>query len=184
MKKFMLIIISVIMLFSACNSKSVQTQIDPAEEFDGITFGMTKDEIINFLGKEPDIIFETDDDDRDYNDIWYMHEEHFNISDVDVIYSLKRDANVLCRVDYSFPNDEYTPNQFMNDYNAVKEEILRRYPGEVQIDSQYSDRTILNISTENRRVVFSANDNLYMHISIEEYRPGSDSTRSDSDIEE
>ena len=170
------------MFFTACEKSSPQ-QIDPSEEFGGIMFGMTQDEIISLVGKEPDIISSTDDNDLDDYTIWYMHEEYleecFNISDVHVVYWLKKDDNKLCCVDYSFYYNGQ--KQFKDAYETVKAEILRRYPGDIQIDSRYNNYVTIKINTENRHVVFYANEDLYMNIQINEYRPGIDPPR---DIDE
>ena len=172
MKKIMLIIISVVILFSACEKQTKyvpdsaakitvntsKTQIDPAEEFGGITFGMTKDEVISFLDKDTYYVFESNDGFFvNYIECWY--EEQFNISDAVVEYRYKDDGVIYC-IAYNYVYYEPEQEQFMNDYAIIMEEILRRYPEEIWISSKYNktdDVITLEINTENRSII------LYVH---------------------
>ena len=180
MKRIMLIIISVIMLFSACGNQtdnsveeSIQTQIVPSEEFGGITFGMTDYEVVSILGKNPDFALET------YFGYW--NEEHFNLSNANVTYYFEENSNMLWRVHYDYYYDESEQERFMNDYEVIKEEILRRYPEEIWTYSnnyENAEHSSLTIYTENRSIFLHASTD-YLHISmlIEVFRPGIDNTR-------
>ncbi|MCH5348402.1 MAG: hypothetical protein J1E40_03700 [Oscillospiraceae bacterium] len=179
MKKIMLILISVIMLFSACDNQtdnsveeSIQTQIDPTEEFGGITFGMTQDEVINLIGEKPYSTYGSDDIDSDYNYIVYHDKEHFTAVASSVTYCFKRDDGALRRMVYDYSYNE-------SDYESIKEEIIRRYPEEI-CTYFFNDETDLTIYTENRSIFFHAS-NLHISIFIDEYRPGVYDTRSDTE---
>ena len=182
MKKIMLIIISVVMLFSSCEKQTEnitdttaeisvdapKTQIDPAEEFGGITFGMTKDEVVNFLGKKPDFTYESNDEYTAYNYMEYWNEEQLNISNADVQYRYDKDYALHC-VKFFYNYDESAQEQFMNDYEVIKEEILKRYPEETWIYS-YNYKTVLTIYTENRRIFLNDSiDVSRISVMIEEY---------------
>ena len=114
MKKIVLIIISVVMLFTACEKQtenitdtsietSAPTQIDPSEEFDGVLFGMSNYEIISVLGKKPDFIRKRNDE-QSSGFIEYWDEEHFNVSNADVTYYYEYDQ--IIQFDYSYHYDE------------------------------------------------------------------------------
>lgn len=182
MNKIMLIFISVVMLFTACGNQtdnsieeSVQTQIDPAEEFGGITFGMTQEEVIEFLERKPDVIYESDDEDVESKYIEYWYEEHFNVSNAFVSYSFKKDNDILYFVDYVYNYDESEQEQFMNDYGIIKKEILRRYPKEIWIDNYNDENDIystMDIYTENRSISLGIYPKLLIIlVTIEEYNP-------------
>ncbi|MCH5348401.1 MAG: hypothetical protein J1E40_03695 [Oscillospiraceae bacterium] len=178
MKKIMLLFISVIVLFTACGKQtdnsveeSIQTQIDPAEEFDGITLGMTKEEIISILGKKPDLIHE-----RTYEyssgHMEYWGEDHFNVSNADVKYYYEND--ILNYIEYNYNYDDPEQEQFLNDLAIIKEEILRRYPEEIR--KYFSeDETILTILTENRSIfLYTFTNTLSIDVRISEYDPTED----------
>ena len=186
MKKFVLIIISVIMLFSACvnqtenitdtttesyiETSAPKTQIDPAEEFGGITFGMTQDEVLSIVGKKPDYTLET------YFGYW--NEEHFNVSNAIVWYSFKKDNDKLCFIGYDYSYDESEQEQLMNDYAIIKDEILRRYPEEIWIDNYTDENDLYSITyiyTENRCISLGLFPKLLnIDVSIEEYNSDTD----------
>ncbi|MCH5192920.1 MAG: hypothetical protein J1F11_03090, partial [Oscillospiraceae bacterium] len=183
-----------VMLFSSCEKQTEnitdttakisaytpKTQIDPDEEFDGITFGMTDYDIIAFLGKKPDFIHKTDDE-LSIENIDYLHEEHFNISNAYVEYHFN-DDHVLNEIKYFYTYDESEQEQLMNDYEVIKEEILRRYPEEISTFF-FEDETFLMIYTENRNILFSVSTDYYfINLSIEEYRAGIDPPRPDTPI--
>ena len=188
MKKIVLILIAVVMLFAACENRTenapdstaeisvntATTQIDPAEEFGGITFGMTQEEVISFHEKEPDFIYEPDSNSFDYNYISYDAEEYFNVIADAVTYCFKREDGALRRmvIDYSYNE---------SDYKVIKEELIRRYPEE--ICTYFSnDETDLTIYTENRSIFFHAS-NSHISIFVDEYIPGIYDTRSDAEEE-
>lgn len=187
MKKIVLIIISVIMLFSACRNStestvdssvenSAPTQIDPSEEFDGVLFGMSYYEIISVLGKKPDFIRKRNDE-QSSGFIEYWDEEHFNVGNADVTYYYEYDQ--IIRFDYSYHYDESEQEQFMNDFAAIKDEILRRYPEEIQTYYNYENEddgdSSIHIKTENRAIILDAHPNiLWINVWIRERDPNED----------
>lgn len=192
MKKIMLIFISVVMLFTACEKQtenitdtsieaSAPTQIDPSEEFDGVLFGMTKDEVIGFLGKDPDFIFEPDDNSYDYNYIAYHDEEHFNVSAAAITYCFTRYDGALRRMIYEFSRDESEHEQLISDCEVIKEEIINRYPEEICTFFS-DDETDLTIYTENRSIFLHVGNTL-IRVFVDEYLPGIYDTRYDEEDE-
>ena len=197
MKKIMLIIFSVTMLFTACEKQTEnitdttakisaytpKTQIDPADEFDGITFGMTKDEIISFLKKEPKFTVE-DDSKYTINHIEYWDEEHFNVSNAVVEYRYKNDQALLY-ISYNYYYNDSEQEQFMNDYEIIKEEILRRYPEQIWVDydiKEDNDKIAMTIYTENRIIDFDVyTDILWIKVIISEYEPTEDTPQTQID---
>ena len=178
MKKIMSIIISVVFLFSSC-SKSAPIQIDPSEEFNGITFGMAPEELISFLEKEPDIISKTDDGlFIDYIEFW--NEEHFNVSNAEVMYCFTIDTDILDCIVYFYCYDESEQEQVLNDYKIIKEEILRRYPEEIwtySYNNENDEIPTLIIHTENREILLCTfPDMLKIGVMIEEHHPENDTS--------
>ncbi|MCH5192971.1 MAG: hypothetical protein J1F11_03350 [Oscillospiraceae bacterium] len=174
MKKIMLIIISVVMLFAACKNStenitnttaesyietSAPTQINPAEEFNGITLGMTKDEIINTLGKQPDRVTNSN--------IKYNNESYFNIENAEVSYFINDVYGLIfVSATYHYPTGS---EQKMIDYTSIKEELFKRYPQETFTEFSEEDNN-LKFNTENRYVSLSAadEDSLYVIIGIDD----------------
>ena len=123
MKKIMLILISVVMLFTACD-KSSPKPIDPAEEFNGVLFGMTKEEVINVLGRQPD------DASNKYNDsITYKNEIYFGINNTDISYFFADDGG-LKGIIFHFYLSESTQDGNPIDLDLIKKELLKLYPEE------------------------------------------------------
>ena len=167
MKRILLILISVVMLFTACEKSSPQ-QLDPAEEFDGITFGMTKDEIISSLGKEPDSISEA-------GTIWYMGEEFYNVSNASIDYFFDDYGKFYYIVVYYFDS-----KQVWNDYDVIKETVLKNYPPKTYNPRiyDYGEDDVLDYNTENRSIFLSLLDgDISLRISVAEQTvPSQDDT--------
>ena len=158
MKKIMFILISVIMIFTACKNSSdnisnipVQTQIDPTEEFGGITFGMTKEEVIDIHGREPDETFE-------HGTIIYKNETFFNIGNAQANYAFDDNGKLYTIfISYTYYKDS-EDNSFKDDYDSIKEEFSIRYP-DLKKDLTYPEEPInyeedeLWAHTDNRSVI-------------------------------
>ena len=166
MKKIMSIIISVVMLFSACGNQtdnlveeSVQTQIATAEEFDGITFGMTKDEVITIIGREPDDSYENIDKDG-YN-IRYDSQIFLNITTYHVDYTFDENDNldsIWAIYDYF---DESEKEQMPIDLDHVKEELSKYYPENTLTRTDEKDN-VLFLFTESRMICLETLDNSFI----------------------
>lgn len=171
MKKIILIIISVVMLFTACEKSSPQ-QIDPSEEFGGITFGMTQDEIISFLGIESNIISETDYNDFDYstaittNSIWRMNAEFYNVSDAFITYNFDDYGKF-----YKITVDYFDSKQVFSDYAIIKETVLKNYPPKTYNPRiyDYGEDDLLDYNTENRSIFLRLLDgDISLYIKVNE----------------
>lgn len=168
MKKIMFIILSAVMLFTACEKSSPQ-QIDPAEEFGGITFGMTKDEIIDFLGKEPFSISETDNNALDYNNIWYLYEEFYNVSSSLITYYFDDYGKF-----YKITVDYFDSKQVFSDYAVIKETVLKNYPPKTYNPRiyDYGEDDVLDYNTENRSIFLRLLDgDISLYIEVTEQTP-------------
>ena len=171
MKKFVLIIISVIMLFSACvnqtenitdtttesciETSAPKTQIDPAEEFGGVLFGMTKDEVIAALGREPDYTYSSG------NSISYKRQVFFNVAVDGVDYDFDENGNL----DYIFITCSYrsAKEQMPIDIERIKEELSKRYPEYPEKTKTYiyENSEDLSLFTENRLISLNIYDDLF-----------------------
>ena len=151
MKRIMLILISVIMLFSACEKQtdnsveeSIQTQIDPSEEFDGVIFGMTRDEIVDMLGTEPLL------DGSNY--LSYYDVVFLGVDNASVEYYFT-DEGKLNRIFITY-NCLLDPEKDTSaDYAAIKEELLKYYPESTRLyvtEHDYVEH--IEFATSNRKV--------------------------------
>ena len=141
----------------------LQLQVGPAEEFDGITFDMTKNEIIELLGQPDNIVKRNTGTVLAVNCIEYFDKIYFNVSN-DLIRYVFDENDVLSRVDYLSFYDESNREQLMKDYESIKEELLKRYPEE--ICTYFSnEETDLMLDTPNRSVSLSADTELLILMS-------------------
>ena len=158
MKKIMLILISVIMLFAACENRTenapdssaetsvntAPTQIDPAEEFDGVLFGMTKDEIINALGTKP--LFDGSDY-LSYYDVVFL-----GVDNASVEYDFT-DEGKLNRIFITYNCLHDSEKDTSADYAAIKEELLKYYPENTRLYvTEYDYGEHIEFATSNRKV--------------------------------
>ena len=165
MKKIMLVMISVVMLFSACGNQtnnsvveSTQTQIDPAEEFGGVIFGMTLEEVSNAIDEDADYI----DDDF----IVYLHKTFFNVSNASIDYRFDDYGKF-----YSISVDYLDSKQVWNDYDVIKETVLKNYPPKTYNPRiyDYGEDDVLDYNTENRSIFLCLLDgDISLRISVAE----------------
>lgn len=189
MKRIVLIIISIVMLFSSCEKQTEnipdttaeisvdasKTQIDPIEEFDGVLFGMSSYEIISVLGKKPDLIQKRNyEHSPSYMEYW--DEDHFNVSNAKVTYYCEYDH--VMKIYYDFNYDDSEQEQYLNDFAIIKEEILRRYPEEIRTydyNDEDDDSITYIIHTENRSIYLNTFTDIFtIDVSITEYDPAED----------
>ena len=137
MKKIMLILISVIMLFTAC--KETSTEPNAYEEnFNGITFGMTKEEVIAIIGRAPDY-------DYDPN-IKYKNQIFFDVTTSYVSYHFDENSKLYCIFAVYKSYDESEKEQMSIDLAHVKDELSEYYP----------ENTLTRIDeTDNERFLFT-----------------------------
>ena len=156
MKKIMLILISVVMLFTACE-KSSPTQIDPLEEFGDVMFGMSKEEVINTLGTNPD----------DENELYitYNDKTFFKVNNAEIDYVFDDYSNLYMISVYYFYSIDVEQEQILNDYASIKETLLENYPFKKHgYYEDEDDRTIY--STENRSIdLYHNNHAIFLSIS-------------------
>lgn len=114
MKKIMLVLIAVIMLFTACSKN-----VNPIEKYSNVHFGMTKDEVTKALGT-PKIVDNEAGMSYEYaNQKWFglkgENSTQYIFNDDDLLYSIM--------VFYKMDNSE----QYKTAYSAVKNEITNYY---------------------------------------------------------
>ena len=157
MKKSMLILISVVMIFTACDKSSTKT-IDPAEEFNGVMFGMTKEEVINVIGKQPDNVSDS------YGDfLTYENEVYFNITNAQIDYSFDNNGE-LDGIIIDFSLSESMQDEKPIDFDSIKKELLKRYPEETFTYVKDEDNSF-NFVTDTR-VVGLYNDDYFNKVSV------------------
>lgn len=163
MKRVIFILISAVMLLTACvhitinlpessAETAVHTQIDPSEEFNGALFGMTMEEAIDAIGYQPNSIS------QDLDACAYYDVEFLGVKTTVVNYWFDNDGDkfgdigIFCEY-----LDESEKEQLPIDYAIIKEELLKRYPEEIRTDYYEKDEYI-SFTTENRRVSLKYNE--------------------------
>ena len=168
MKKLIFIIISAVMFFAACGNQtdnsveeSVQTQIDPSEEFGDIMFGMTQEEVINAIDEDADYV-----DNGNEGFIVYLHQTFFDVSDASIMYQFDSNGKF-----YSISVDYFDSKQVFDDYAVVKETVLKNYPPKTYNPRiyDYGEDDLLNYNTENRSIFLRLLDgNISLDIEVNE----------------
>lgn len=157
MKRIMLVLISVVMLFTACKNKAnnvsesttehiSHTQISPKEEFGGIMFGISDKDFLAAIDRKPDYTHK-------YSSLAYEYTDEtcFNVSNADVTYNFD-DNNKLEKIEFIYYYlDEADQEKVPIDCAIIKKELLERYPEEVHTYF-YDDETFLIIQTESREI--------------------------------
>ena len=155
MKRTMLVFISVVMLFAACKEPSTEPNVYE-ENFNSITFGMTKEEVITILGKEPDDEFEH----KDGYSIWYYGQIFFDVTARHVYYSFDDNGNLDFILAFYNYYDESEKEQMPIDLEHVKEELIKYYPdSKLTYISEQKDNMIFH--TENRIIALRTYDDAF-----------------------
>ena len=174
MRKIILILISVAIFFTDCTGiqkespepqpeTTVPTQIAQEEDFGGVTFGMTRKEILDTIGRQPDN--EVDEIIWYYEDV-YFHESYgiapkseYHFDDNDILHQ------ITCYYIYELDGSEQ--EQIETDYAAIKKELFERYPIEICTDFHENEENAeMTLDTKNRHIsVFY--DDFYIIVSIE-----------------
>ena len=152
MKKIMLIIISVITLFTACKESSIEQteQVNYEESFNGITFGMTKEEVIAVLGRAPDYDFESD--------IEYDKQVFLNVTADIINYGFNENGNLdSIRVMTLY---EWAKEQMKIDLDHIKDELLKYYPENTLTRIEEVDNELF-LFTENRMICLKTYDDAF-----------------------
>ena len=161
MKRIMFLLISVTIFFTACSNNqnnslesssetTVLTQIAPEEEFDGVLFGMTMEDVISTIGREPDA------NSPETGTLIYNNLVFFNIKTDYIAYNFE--DNRLTRISAWYEYQDHgisVIEQLWNDYTTIKEELLKRYPK----DSVFESADDLDIYTQDRGIWLQYFDN-------------------------
>lgn len=150
MKRIMLVLISVVMFFTACeNASNNSIQTNP---FDNVTLGMSVVEFIDNVGRQPDKIFKYRDDDRYDEEYTYYDEEFLGVYADSVECSIKDYELKRIEVWYHYDDESETEQAYL----TLKDELLKRYPeGEFYIREEKKD---FSIEMENYMIILSYMD--------------------------
>ena len=136
MKRIILVLISVVMLFTACENTLNDSDTNQTNPFDNITLRMTVVEFIDTVGRQPDSIVKALDHDR-YDECYiYKNEEFFGVN-AHYIKCYVKDYE-LDRIEAWYEYDDELEEE--QDYLTLKEEILKRYPEGVLYSDYYDER--------------------------------------------
>ena len=84
MKRIILVLISVVMLFAACEKNVSDDTASSQSVFDNLTLGMSVVELIDTVGRQPDKIVKGSDHDR-YDEYYdYRDEEFLGVNAYDI----------------------------------------------------------------------------------------------------
>lgn len=162
MKRIILIIISVIMLFTACKESSAE-QNTYEENFDGVTFGMTQDEVIMVIGREPNYIYTSELRSKDKYGIWYYSHVFFDVISDETHYFFDDNGNLdSIEVFYRYFDyfDESKIEQMPIDLEHIKEEISKYYPENTLIHIEEINNQLF-LFTENRMICLTTYDSSF-----------------------
>ena len=151
MKKIMLIIFSVVMLFTACKEPSIEQNVYE-ENFNGITFGMTKDEIITVLGREPDSVHESK--------IESKNQMFFDVTADHVDYKFDENGNLYLIWSFYTHYNESEKEQMSIDLEHVKEVLSKYYPENTLTRIDELDNQLF-LFTESRAIWLRIHDNSF-----------------------
>lgn len=148
MKKIVVILIAVTMLFTACNSNSASSS---KHDFRDVDFGMSTIELFEIEGEPDD---ELSSDDRvTYS---YNNKEAFGVKNVNLKYWVDKNGVVLA---YAIFQNEYADNKsYITEYNTVKKNLIAAL-GEPE--SIVEDETEFNFrcTWENQLLTLNRNSN-------------------------
>ena len=174
MKRIIFILISAAIFFISClnvhhkspeslSKTAAPAQIAADKEFGGVEFGMTKEEVIDNVGRQPDN--EVDEAIWYYEDV-YFHERYG--SKPKTAYSFD-DNDILCSITcyYNYALDGSEQEQIKADYAAIKKELFERYPIEICTDFHENEEDAkMTLDTKNRHVLVFYSD-FYIIVSID-----------------
>lgn len=125
MKKTVLILISVVMLFTACNSNA---EPSAKHDFLNVDFGMGTIELLEIEG-EPDR--EIPISDKNTSVYWYNGKSVWGMSDVSTLYFI--DENGVNSMNAVF-NSGYSDNKsYLTEYDAVKKNLISEWGEPIEI---------------------------------------------------
>ncbi|MCH5348400.1 MAG: hypothetical protein J1E40_03690, partial [Oscillospiraceae bacterium] len=127
----------------------------PAEEFGGVTFGMTKEEVISVIGREPDYTY------ADGNGISYERQVFFNVAVDSIDYDFDENGNL----DFMYIICSYksAKEQMSIDLDRIKEELSKRYPEYPEKTKTYihENNDELSLFAESRLITLKIYDDLF-----------------------
>lgn len=123
MKKIVVILIAVTMLFTACNSNSASSS---KHDFRDVDFGMSTIELFEIEG-EPD-------DEITHGIAWYFYKnrEAFGLNNVELQYHV--DENGVGWAHANFQNEYADNKSYIMEYNTVKENLISAWGEPEKID--------------------------------------------------
>ena len=187
MKRIIFILISAAIFFTSClniHHKSPErlpetaapAQIAPDKEFGGVEFGMTKEEVIDTAGRQPDSEV---DEVIWYDEDVYFHERYGSYPETAYFFD---DNDKLYKIIYYYyyAPDGSEQEQIKTDYAAIKKELFERYPIEICTDFHENEEDAkMTLDTKNRHVlVFYSYFDLIISIDNVDNAEADDTTES------
>ena len=147
------------MLFTACKEPSIEQNVNVYEEgFNGITFGMTQNEVITVLDRKPDRSYEFED--KDGYGIRYYSQKFFDVTTYYVAYHFDENGKLYCILTSYNYFDESEKEQMPIDLEHIKEEISKYYPENTLTRIDEMDNELF-LFTESRMICLKTYDDAF-----------------------
>lgn len=146
MKKIVVILIAVTMLFTACSSNSASSS---KHDFRDVDFGMSTIELFEIEGEPDDEI--TGDDLSIY---YYNNREAFGVENAMLQYHV--DKNGVGLVNVTFQNEYSDDKSYITEYNTVKKNLITAW-GEPESITENEDEFKFNCTWENKSLSLNKN---------------------------
>lgn len=160
MKKIMLAVIAVTMLFTACNSTAEH------HDFRNIDFGMSSIELLDIEG-EPDIDFpaESSDDVALYD---YFYREAFGVENATISYYV--DINGVGSAYAAYTNKHPDNKSYLIEYQTIKENLIADWGKPTEVSESEDDFNYL-CSWGTKFLELYRNEDDSVKLQVRAYRP-------------
>lgn len=132
MKKIFIMLLSAMLLLTACNSSPSEKH-----DFGNVDFGMSEIELFKIEG-EPDT--------KTTSSYVYYGKEIFGLSDAFMAYTL--DENGICAIFVNYEHDYIDNKSYITEYNIVKENLISEW-GEPQTVTEDNENFIYKCEWDN-----------------------------------
>ena len=133
MKKIFILLISAMVVFSACNSNSSNSK---QHDFFDVDFGMPFDEVLKMKG-EPD----RQSDDPKWSYCFYNNQEMLGMSHVTLSYQADKNGIVICGANFfgNSDGDFDDDASYQSGYNSLKEILISEWGEPIQLIENDTD---------------------------------------------
>lgn len=162
MKKIVLILIAVTMIFTACNSN---TEPEAKHDFLNVDFGMSTIELLEIEG-EPNREFPPSSEEN-VTIYWYSNKNVWGIQDVTLIYSI--DENGIDTMAANFHSNYSDNKSYLTEYETVKKNLISEWGEPIEtIENETPFKHIC--SWENKFLELYRRDDNSMSFRVSAYR--------------